>query len=122
MEEQGNAGSAKAVELQRKMENLSFKELQEWREKLISIALGDNPSSILSTLATAHKQVQTKLVDRHAQRKRAQEKESASAMRLLQVATRTQHITCPLTCPHTCPLTCALSAPLPANPLSPVPS
>ena len=114
MEEQGNAGSAKAVELQRKMENLSFKELQEWREKLISIALGDNPSSILSTLATAHKQVQTKLVDRHAQRKRAQEKESASAMRLLQVATRTQHITCPLTC--------ALSAPLPANPLSPVPS
>ena len=49
LEELGSTDSAKVVDLQRKIEALSFHELSEWREKLIATALGD--SSELSLLA-----------------------------------------------------------------------
>ena len=71
----------KIAELQRQAELLLKRELQEWKTKLMTAALGEHTSSILSQLVASQKVSQTKMIDHHTQRLRLAEKQSAATMR-----------------------------------------
>ncbi len=76
--------SRKVIDLGRQAEELARFEMEVWKERLMSAALGDASTSIISQLVAAHKLAQTKLRDHHEQKNRLLEKQQASAVRMLE--------------------------------------
>ena len=70
-------------EMKQKAEALQKKETMEWHDKLMHTTLGEHGSSILSQLVATHKISQAKLLDHHTQKIRLAEKQSATALKML---------------------------------------